>query len=169
MKNQYFADINDYRKFGILRSLAGNGALKTAICWMLTKNDHRRDGKFIGYLEHPDLWRKYDPELFDQLAACLSNPASRSVKWVDENRIVPAATCFSEFLEDDRKEFTQQLVEKFCEHLPLTEMVTFSTANVLFLLIPQPRHQQFLMDKCDQISKQWGSQIEVKRHACLAR
>ena len=236
MKNQYFADINDYRKYGILRALAGNGALKTAICWMLTNNDQRSDGKFISYLEHPDPWRKYDPELYDQLAGCLSNPANRSVKWADENKIIPAASCYAELLEDDREKrtsyfdqfqsiaadsdlvffdpdngmevksvpagrrgsqkylywpellktynagksilvyqhfvrikrevFTQQLVDRFCEHLPISEMITFTTANVLFNLIPQPRHQQFLAEQCNQISKQWVSQIKVNRHAC---
>jgi len=33
MKNQYFGDINDYRKYGLLRTLTG-GQIKTAVCWM---------------------------------------------------------------------------------------------------------------------------------------
>ena len=39
MKNQYFGDINDYRKYGLLRILSTYGPIKTAVCWMLTPDD----------------------------------------------------------------------------------------------------------------------------------
>lgn len=39
MKNQYFGDINDYRKYGLIRLLTGAGKLKTTVCWMLTPDD----------------------------------------------------------------------------------------------------------------------------------
>jgi len=61
MKNQYFGDINDYGKYGLLRILAGFGELKIAVCWMLTPDDGRRDGRLIQYLKQPEKWRKYDP------------------------------------------------------------------------------------------------------------
>src|SRR5687768_3003787 len=64
MKNQYFADINDYFKYGILRCL-GKGGLRIAVCWMLTPDDGRSDGRKISYLSNPDRWRNYDPVLFD--------------------------------------------------------------------------------------------------------
>jgi len=35
MKNQYFGDINDYRKYGLLRCFAEAG-LNIGVCWMLT-------------------------------------------------------------------------------------------------------------------------------------
>jgi hypothetical protein len=41
MKDQYFADINDYRKYGLLRIL-GEG-LRVGVCWMLTKPDGSGD------------------------------------------------------------------------------------------------------------------------------
>jgi len=43
VKNQYFADINDYLKYGILRAIA-NSKLKICLCWMLTEDDNRNDG-----------------------------------------------------------------------------------------------------------------------------
>jgi len=64
MKNQYFADINDYLKYGILRAIA-NSKLKICLCWMLTEDDNRNDGGKIQYLQDSDKWRKYDPALFD--------------------------------------------------------------------------------------------------------
>jgi hypothetical protein len=67
MKNQYFGDIHDYRKYGLLRLLTGNGKIKAAICWMLTPDDDGPDGRKLNYLHNPDTWRKYDPELYDKL------------------------------------------------------------------------------------------------------
>lgn len=59
MKNQYFGDVNDYRKYGLLRALTGQGALTTTVCWMLTPDDGRTDGRFTEYLAQPDRWRHY--------------------------------------------------------------------------------------------------------------
>ena len=39
MKNQYFGDINDYRKYGLLRVLCNRGEIETAVCWMLATDD----------------------------------------------------------------------------------------------------------------------------------
>lgn len=59
MKNQYFGDINDYQKFGILRAVA-DASLRTMVCWMLTrddkKTDKRRDGLRLSCLDKPDIW-----------------------------------------------------------------------------------------------------------------
>ena len=67
MKNQYFGDVNDYRKYGLLRLLAGQAGLSVAVCWMLTPDDGRNDGRFTEYLQQPERWRAYDPALFDTL------------------------------------------------------------------------------------------------------
>ncbi|MCJ7618838.1 MAG: hypothetical protein MUP64_01300, partial [Anaerolineae bacterium] len=67
MKNQYFGDVNDYRKYGLLRVLTNGGEIKAAVCWMLTPDDGRGDGGFTSYLEQPDKWRHFDPLLFDHL------------------------------------------------------------------------------------------------------
>ena len=63
MKNQYFGDINDYRKYGLIRLLTGAGQLKTAVCWMLAPGDplpagcagatgSQGDGRFIKHRLH---------------------------------------------------------------------------------------------------------------------
>jgi len=64
VKDQYFGDISDYRKYGLLRVLTDKGRIRTAVCWMLTKNDDRpSDGGKIGYLNTPAMSR-HDPDLF---------------------------------------------------------------------------------------------------------
>jgi len=39
MKEQYVGDINDYRKYALLRYLAEKGGVRTGVCWMLTQPD----------------------------------------------------------------------------------------------------------------------------------
>ena len=65
MKNQYFGDIGDYGKYGLLRFLAGNG-ISIAVNWYLTKDDESNDGSIRGYLAK-EKNRLYDPDLFDVL------------------------------------------------------------------------------------------------------
>lgn len=45
VKNQYFSDINDYRKYGLLRLLTSGGKLKTAVCWILMPEGKPTDDK----------------------------------------------------------------------------------------------------------------------------
>lgn len=65
MKNQYFGDIGDYGKYGLLRHLAGQG-LSISVNWYLTPDDASNDGSIRGYLSKEED-RRYDPELFDVL------------------------------------------------------------------------------------------------------
>ena len=65
MKNQYFGDIGDYGKYGLLRFLARHG-VTVAVNWYLTPDDRSNDGNMRGYLGN-EKDRVYDPELFDVL------------------------------------------------------------------------------------------------------
>ncbi len=57
MKNQYFGDVNDYRKYGLLRALQGDGAGGLLVAWMLTPDDGSGDGGLRSYLAGPRRWR----------------------------------------------------------------------------------------------------------------
>jgi hypothetical protein len=50
MKDQYFGDVNDYRKYGLLRALSSVTRLPIGVCWLLTGPDSRSDGEFRRYL-----------------------------------------------------------------------------------------------------------------------
>ena len=65
MKNQYVGDINDYGKYIILKTLS-DVDLHLAVCWMLTPNDERGDGKKTSYLDVYE-YRKYSPLIYDAL------------------------------------------------------------------------------------------------------
>src|SRR5580700_4411694 len=68
MKEQYVGDVNDYRKYALLRHFAIVGALRVGVCWMLTPPD---TGNLRHYLSEPKKWRDYDEGLFDQLSRIL--------------------------------------------------------------------------------------------------
>jgi hypothetical protein len=101
MKNQYFGDINDYRKYGLLRVLTGRGEIKTAVCWMLTPDHGRGDGGFIDYLEQPDRWRGFDPLLFDQLRELVQTQNLRDVRGVETSAVLPSCRFAPGFVLDD--------------------------------------------------------------------
>ena len=99
MKHQYFGDVNDFRKYGLLRMLQRHTGLRLGVCWMLTSDDGRSDGKFTAYLHQPDRWRAYDPDLFDALAACV--PLGRNITHVQDRTLLPGAL-FANAIVPDR-------------------------------------------------------------------
>lgn len=116
MKNQYFGDVNDYRKYGLLRLLSGTGQFRVGVCWMLTEDDGRTDGKFISYLNMPQLWRQYDPPLFDVLHKYVALDHIRSVTLVENAKILPGTDFFTHILtdqSDSRIDFFKRVREKF--------------------------------------------------------
>lgn len=66
MQDQYFGDVNDYRKYGLLRCL-GDAGFRVGVCWMFTPRDNSGQGKRIRYLDKPNEHGLRDPELFNFL------------------------------------------------------------------------------------------------------
>jgi hypothetical protein len=75
VKEQYVGDVNDYRKYALLRALADGGRTKIGVAWMLTPPDGRPDGNMLAYLEKPS-FRTFDPGLFDLMRQVSSMPKS---------------------------------------------------------------------------------------------
>jgi hypothetical protein len=235
MKDQYFGDINDYRKYGLLRILTGHGAHRLAVCWMLTPPDGRGDGRFTEYLRAPAAWRPFDPELFDALHGCVLKRGSREVRHAAgvlpgarfDAAIVPdchaaRAECFERtltrargcellFFDPDnglevrstprgragsskylywteleqayrrghsvlvyqhfprvrRDPFVERLAGELLGRTAAPEVVAFSTARVLFLLVPQRAHRRRLLARTRVVERQWREQFRITRHpAC---
>jgi hypothetical protein len=89
VKEQYVGDINDYRKYALLRLLSQSG-LKLGVCWMLTPNDGRSDGNKLGYLDQPRQER-HDPELFALLKRVRDEPDARRLILIEGSGILPGA------------------------------------------------------------------------------
>ena len=96
MQNRYVGDIGDYLKLGILRALSPGYHLGVA-WWLFPDEAHNRDGRHIGYLDRPDLWRHFDPDLFDTLREIVSS-GRRHVRELEAANVLPGATFASEFI-----------------------------------------------------------------------
>lgn len=88
MKNQYFGDINDYRKYGLLRSITVATDIKPLIAWMLTEDDGSTDGKFTDYLKDPYKWERYDPVLYNELVQLLKSNVKRSISLIENSKLL---------------------------------------------------------------------------------
>jgi len=100
MKNQYFGDVNDFGKYGVLRALADAG-LSIGVCWLLTADDAGGDGELRRYLSKPSRWRNYDAGLYDILQRLQQPGVSRNVTCADKWGLVQGATFFDEILTDN--------------------------------------------------------------------
>lgn len=111
MKDQYFGDIGDYGKYGLLRFIASHD-MTIAVNWYLTPYEpFSNDGNMRGYLER-DSDRKYDPELFDIIKG-LCAQGQRSVRRFEDTGAISKAIYYSKPMpsmeENDR---TDRLVSR---------------------------------------------------------
>jgi len=237
MKNQYFGDINDYKKYGLLRILSNDGEIKIAVCWMLTDADRRSDGKFINYLNKPDKWKVFDPSLFDSLKSCFTKPENRNVICAETTNIITSAVFYTNLVSDNslerqqyfkqflriaegcdlvffdpdtglevkskpygrkysskylywseflstfkagysvllyqhfrrkrgekRSEFINNLAKDLSLRSGASEVISFRTSNVVFMLISQRQHLDYFQQRGEAISKTWASEIQVAHH-----
>lgn len=84
MKEQYVGDVNDYRKYALLR-LLGRSGLKLGVCWMLTPDDGSTDGAKRRYLDDPGKFERYDPELFKLLRRVKDEPGTRRLVLIESS------------------------------------------------------------------------------------
>ena len=115
MKHQYFGDINDYRKYGLIRAIHSAGELRTLVAWMLTRDDGRTDGQTIGYLNQPDQWERFDPDLFNALRAAVRRNSRRHVGLIEQTDVLPYAEYFSAIVPDaacERAEWFKDLAKR---------------------------------------------------------
>ena len=115
MKNQYFGDINDYLKYGLLRAIIRASGLRTLIGWMLTPDGPGTDGQFVSYLENPKKWAHHDPDLFRHLKEMLAQGAPRRVGLMERSSLLPGAKYCSAIVPDsakDRSTWFQSLLEQ---------------------------------------------------------
>ena len=102
MKDQYFGDINDYRKYGILRALQSKCQATLLVAWMLTPDDGSRDGGFRSYLEDPATWKRYDPELFASLESMIQSAPAPKVSLMEKAGLLPDTLYYSKVVPDKR-------------------------------------------------------------------
>ena len=130
MKDQYFGDVNDFRKYGLLRVLAGPDRLRLGVCWMLTATDGRSDGEFLAYLGQPKKFRHRDPTLFDWLTQVVGQEKDRRTARIEASTILGSALFQSMLLTNafcDRKAYFAECAKKFAD----CDLVFFDPDNGL--------------------------------------
>jgi len=122
MKNQWFGDIHDFRKYGLLRFLSETQQFKRIlIAWMLTPSlPNAPAGKYRGFIKHPGQWAKCDPELFNILKES-GIKSTRNVKQAFDLGILPRETFVSfgegddHYLMDQREDYFQKIKNSDCD------------------------------------------------------
>ena len=98
--DQYFGDVNDFRKYALLRRLILPGGLRLGVCWTLKPPDGRSDGRFLGYLGKPKKYCHRDPDLFQYLKQVVEADGDRRVARIENSRLLGPALFQSSLLMD---------------------------------------------------------------------
>jgi hypothetical protein len=126
VKEQYVGDVNDYRKYALLR-LLGRSGLKLGVCWMLTPPDGRSDGNKLGYLDQPG-YERHDPELFTLLRRVKEAPDARRLMLIEGSEILPRAVFVNTTVPEPL--FERQLwFKQASAALAETELIFFDPDN----------------------------------------
>ena len=130
MKDQYFGDVNDFRKYALLRKLVIPERLKLGVCWMLIEPDNRTDGRFLTYLERPKIYRDSDPELFDWVKRVINLDRDRRIEKIEGSGLLGSA-CFQPGIltdvERERREYFGSCAVRFSG----TDLVFYDPDNGL--------------------------------------
>jgi len=102
VKDQYFGDVNDFRKYGLLRILTRDTGLRLGVCWMLTPPDGRTDGRHLSYLTKPTKFRRCDTELYDWLSRVIQGESDRRTARIEGTKLLGQSVFYSEVLQDRR-------------------------------------------------------------------
>ena len=101
MKNQYFADIGDYGKYGLLIFLA-NKEINIAVNWYLTIDDDppTNDGHFRGYLDDKkkNEYIQYNEDLYNKLRE-MHKQKLYSVEAFEKQNMISNAKYFHEYID----------------------------------------------------------------------
>ncbi len=130
MKDQYFGDVNDYRKYGLMRAILAGAALRLGVCWMLTAPDNRTDGRHLAYLGKPSKSRVFDPELFDWLRHAIDEYPDRRTVRIQTSGLLGSALYFSELLVDDH-DLRKAWFANCCQQLAGCDLVFYDPDNGL--------------------------------------
>ena len=123
MKNQWFGDIHDFRKYGLLRFLSSTQQFqRLMVAWMLTPPlPDDPCGKYRGFVNRPRQWQECDPELFNILRDFNRNSKQRNVKQAFELNILSRKAFCSlgdsdeDYLSKRRNEYFSKLENSICD------------------------------------------------------
>lgn len=113
MQDNYIGDIGDYGKYGLLCEVCAV-EMSLAVNWYRVvppKNGKQDDGKYTSYLTMPQVYREYDPTLYDSLYKIVMQENDRRIERIEKERLFEAVF-FSKEIGTDRSEWHRQALEQ---------------------------------------------------------
>ena len=165
MKDQYFGDVNDFRKYGLLRALAVSEGLRLGVCWMLTEGDNRADGNLLGYLSKPKEFRHRDPELFDWLRQVVAVEQDRRTARIEGADLLGAAVFQSKILTDRRSDRLEYFSD-CSDRLACCDLIFFDPDMGLEVSKPRGRKLSCQYLYWDEVQETFeaGSSVLIYQH-----
>jgi hypothetical protein len=74
---------------------------------------------------------------------------------------------YQHFPRRPREPFIRDIVRQFRGLKGIRWVVSFSSSHVVFLLFPQPHHENVLHSNAIQVANSWGNMMQVKIHRVL--
>ena len=166
MKDQYFGDVNDFRKYALLRLLSAPHRLRLGVCWMLTEPDSRTDGQFLNYLHEPKMYQYRDPDLFDWLKQVVGVEQDRRTARIEASSLLGSVLFKSEILTD-HKEKRRAYFSDCHTRFAGCDLIFFDPDNGLEIKSTQRGHKgsrKFLYwdEACDMFEA--GSSVLIYQH-----
>jgi hypothetical protein len=164
VKEQYVGDVNDYRKYALLR-LLGRSGLKLGVCWMLTPDDHSGHGNKLGYLDQPKQ-EQHDPEMFAVLTRLREVPRGQRLMMVETSGALKDALFFNEIVPE--RLFERQLwFRRASSAMAQTDLVFFDPDNGLEVkAVPMGRKKSSKYVYLDEIAAAYraGHSLLIYQH-----
>ncbi len=98
MKDQYFGDFGDYQKMSLLRLLSKG--FKVTVYWMKTRDDEGIDGRHTAYLKSPELWRTFEPDVYDFVVERIAT-GKRLISHIETNPHFQDINFIGDYIEDE--------------------------------------------------------------------
>lgn len=112
MQDAYVGDIGDYGKYALLRQITAN-KLSLAVNWYKVvplKKGMQNDGEYTNYLSKPEIYRDYDPVLFDALNEIVNIQNNRTIEQIEKSGLLNTVF-FSEILQVNRALWHQKALD----------------------------------------------------------
>ena len=113
MRNQFFGDVYDYIKYGLIRRLTNYGETPSALCWMMREDEDNKEGRFVTFLEDLDT-RPFEPEVYDLLLAARDRD-ERDIRLIENSGLLPNTRFYPRILSDyerERRDYFDDLFKK---------------------------------------------------------
>jgi len=105
MKNQYVADINDYKKYLLIDDLS-HYYESIDVCWMLTADDKRKDGRKVSYLLNES--KRCDKEIYDFLSGLVLK-GIRNIEAIEQGCILPVRKYYKQLSDINLEDMPELL------------------------------------------------------------